>query len=161
MTLMKLESVSLSSANVTEKMVQKHIADDPSILGLGELELIDKERVQPHAGRLDLLLRETETLKPTTLLSGWPNAPPHLAQSDPSFAKQTPCPFLVGVARLGIGMLRPFDFVGHLLQQPVRHPAVKPQRVDLHRDRLVYLAYRPLRIFPPDASGLPERETDG
>ncbi len=60
---MKLESVSLSSADVTEKMVQKHIADDPSILGLGELELIDMERVQPHAGRLDLLLRETETLK--------------------------------------------------------------------------------------------------
>jgi len=60
---MKLEPISLSLANVTEKMLQKQIADDPSILGLGELELIDKERVQPHAGRLDLLLRETETLK--------------------------------------------------------------------------------------------------
>jgi hypothetical protein len=64
MNLIKLESASLSSANVTEKMVQKHIADDPSILGLGDdLELIDKERIQPHAGRLDLLLREPETLK--------------------------------------------------------------------------------------------------
>ena len=30
---MKLEPVSLSSANVTEKMVQEQIADDPSILG--------------------------------------------------------------------------------------------------------------------------------
>ena len=63
MALVNLESVSLSSANVTEKMVQKQIADDPSILGLGDLELIDKERIQPHAGRLDLLLRETEILK--------------------------------------------------------------------------------------------------
>src|SRR5688500_5538952 len=38
MPLMKLEPVSLSSANVTEKMVQEQIADDPSILGLGKLE---------------------------------------------------------------------------------------------------------------------------
>src|SRR4051812_38620906 len=63
MPLMKLESVSLSSANVTEKMVQEQIADDPSILGLGKLELRDKERIQARAGRLDLLLQDPETLK--------------------------------------------------------------------------------------------------
>jgi hypothetical protein len=33
----------------------------PSILGLGELVLRDKERVQPRAGRLDLLLQDPET----------------------------------------------------------------------------------------------------
>lgn len=64
MPFIKLDPVSLDSVNVTEKMVQKQIEDDPSILGLGgELELIDKERRQPKAGRLDLLLRDTETLK--------------------------------------------------------------------------------------------------
>jgi predicted transport protein len=63
MTLMKLEPVTLGSVDVTEKMVQKQIADDPSILGLGELELIDVERIQSRAGRLDLLLRDPETLK--------------------------------------------------------------------------------------------------
>jgi hypothetical protein len=63
MPLMKLEPVSLGSANVTEKMVQEQIADDPSILGLGKLELRDKERIQAHAGRLDLLLQDPETLK--------------------------------------------------------------------------------------------------
>src|SRR5437868_453154 len=63
MALMKLEPVSLSKVNVTEKMVQEAIAAQPTILGLGDLELIDKERRQPYAGRLDLLLRETETLK--------------------------------------------------------------------------------------------------
>jgi hypothetical protein len=63
MPLMKLEPVSLSSAGVTEKMVQTQIADDPSILGLGKLELRDKERIQAHAGRLDLLLQDPETLK--------------------------------------------------------------------------------------------------
>ena len=63
MPLTKLEPVSLSSANVTEKMVQEQIADDPSILGLGQLELRDKERIQAQAGRLDLLLQDPETLK--------------------------------------------------------------------------------------------------
>jgi hypothetical protein len=45
----------------TEKWVQKLIADDPSILGLGDLVLRDQERVQPRAGRLDLLLQDRET----------------------------------------------------------------------------------------------------
>jgi len=44
-----------------EKWVQKLIADDPSVLGLGDLVLRDKERSQPRAGRLDLLLQDPET----------------------------------------------------------------------------------------------------
>lgn len=44
-----------------EKWVQKLIADDPSVLQLGDLILRDKERIQPHAGRLDLLLQDPET----------------------------------------------------------------------------------------------------
>jgi predicted transport protein len=46
---------------LTEKWVQDRIADDPSILGLGELELRQKERIQPRAGRLDLLLQDPDT----------------------------------------------------------------------------------------------------
>jgi hypothetical protein len=63
MDLITLEPVRLDSVNVTEKMVQERIADDPSILGLGELELRDVERIHAHAGRLDLLLQHPETLK--------------------------------------------------------------------------------------------------
>lgn len=44
-----------------ERWVQQRIADDPSILHLGDLVLKDRERVQPHAGRLDLLLQDPET----------------------------------------------------------------------------------------------------
>jgi len=44
-----------------EKWVQKRIADDPSILGLGDLILKDKERIQPRTGRLDLLLQDADT----------------------------------------------------------------------------------------------------
>jgi hypothetical protein len=61
---MKLESVSLKrSEAINEKWVQQQIADDPSILGLGDLILKDKERMQPNAGRLDLLLQDPDTLK--------------------------------------------------------------------------------------------------
>jgi hypothetical protein len=44
-----------------EKWVQELIAEDPSILGLGDLVLRDKERPQPRAGRLDLLLQDPDT----------------------------------------------------------------------------------------------------
>jgi hypothetical protein len=61
---MKIQPISLRrSEKLTEKWVQEQIADDPSILGLGDLVLKDKERVQPRAGRLDLLLQDPETLK--------------------------------------------------------------------------------------------------
>lgn len=42
----------------TEKWLQNIIAEDPSVLGPGDLVLKDLERLQPRAGRLDLLLQE-------------------------------------------------------------------------------------------------------
>jgi hypothetical protein len=44
-----------------ERWLQARIGDDPSLLGLGDLVLKDKERQQPRAGRLDLLLQDGET----------------------------------------------------------------------------------------------------
>jgi|SRR5215217_645618 len=44
-----------------EKWVQDRIAEDPTILGLGEVVLKDRERGQPKGGRLDLLLQDIET----------------------------------------------------------------------------------------------------
>ena len=45
---------------LNEKWVQEVIASNPEILGLGNLQLKDKERIQPHAGRLDLLLQSDD-----------------------------------------------------------------------------------------------------
>jgi len=57
-----IEKVSIQShPELNERWVQDRIAEDPSILGLGDLILKDKERVQPHAGRLDLLLQDAES----------------------------------------------------------------------------------------------------
>lgn len=47
----------------SENWVQNIIADEPSILGLGDLVLRDRERIQTRAGRLDLLLQDPETYK--------------------------------------------------------------------------------------------------
>jgi predicted transport protein len=47
---------------LNEKWVQEVIATDPSILGLGDLVLIDKERTQSSGGRLDLLFKDVDSL---------------------------------------------------------------------------------------------------
>jgi hypothetical protein len=53
----KYEKVSLvSQSELNEKWIQNLIAEHPSILGLGDLILKDKERLQPRAGRLGLAL---------------------------------------------------------------------------------------------------------
>ena len=59
--IFKPEQISLKEhPEITEKTIQEKIADDPSILGLGDLILKDKERIQPRAGRLDLLFQDPE-----------------------------------------------------------------------------------------------------
>lgn len=59
--LIKPEKISiLNHPTLNEKWVQEIIANDPSILGLGDLILKDKERIQPKAGRLDLLFQDAE-----------------------------------------------------------------------------------------------------
>lgn len=60
--LIRPEKINLSNhPSLNEKWVQEIIASDPSILGLGELILKDKERVHPKAGRLDLLLQDPDS----------------------------------------------------------------------------------------------------
>lgn len=46
-----------------EQWLKNRIIEDPSILGLGELIVKDVERIQPKAGRIDLLLHDPENEK--------------------------------------------------------------------------------------------------
>ncbi len=56
-----LSKISLKShPELTERWVQDRIAENPQMLGLGDVVLKDKERIQPRAGRLDLLLQDAE-----------------------------------------------------------------------------------------------------
>jgi hypothetical protein len=43
-----------------ELWVQARIAENPGMLGLGEVEVKDEQRRQPHAGRLDMLLMDVD-----------------------------------------------------------------------------------------------------
>ena len=59
---LKPEKINLRShPELSEKWVQQRIAEDPTLLGLGELVLKDKERIQPRAGRLDLLFQDVDS----------------------------------------------------------------------------------------------------
>ena len=60
----KHEPVSLKGhPDYDEKWLQDRISEDPTILGLGDLEVRAVELAQPKAGRLDMLLRDPETAK--------------------------------------------------------------------------------------------------
>lgn len=57
----KLSPISIKGhSSLNEKWVQDRIAEDPQILGLGDVILKDRERSQPRAGRLDLLLQDAD-----------------------------------------------------------------------------------------------------
>jgi hypothetical protein len=61
LTFKKPERISLKShPEFNEAWLQDRLADDPSLLGLGDLYLLDRERSQERAGRLDLLLSDPE-----------------------------------------------------------------------------------------------------
>lgn len=58
----KAKPVAMKSHDkLNEKWLQERINDDPSLLGLGDLEVRDVERPQPRAGRLDLLLTDPDS----------------------------------------------------------------------------------------------------
>jgi len=51
---------SLSDCNKDEYWLQDKIYEDPSVLGLADLERVSKEKVQSSGGRLDMLLKNPE-----------------------------------------------------------------------------------------------------
>lgn len=60
----KINTISLKqNRDINEAWIQEIIAQDPSIIGLGDVVLRDRERQQPKAGRLDMLLQDLETNK--------------------------------------------------------------------------------------------------
>lgn len=64
MNYVKPEKINLRNhPTLDERWIQNLLAEDPSILGLGDLVFRDRERVQPRAGRLDLLLQDPDSLR--------------------------------------------------------------------------------------------------
>ena len=64
MEYVKPEVISLKNSNeFNEKWLQARIEEDPSIIGLGELEFRDTEKIQVGGGRLDTILYDPEDKK--------------------------------------------------------------------------------------------------
>ncbi|HMO96584.1 MAG TPA: hypothetical protein PKD27_10730 [Tepidiformaceae bacterium] len=60
----KLRKVSIRDhPALRESWVQERIAEDPAMLGLGDVVVRDKERIHQGAGRLDLLLQELDGVR--------------------------------------------------------------------------------------------------
>ena len=58
--LKKLAPVEMRSLGLDERWLQQRIVDDPTLLGLGELEIASREHRQPVGGRIDFLMRDAE-----------------------------------------------------------------------------------------------------
>ncbi len=59
--LIKMERLSLkNNPLVKEDLIQNFIFSDPAVLGLGDLTPIQREKVQPSGGRLDILLADDD-----------------------------------------------------------------------------------------------------
>lgn len=58
--LKKIKPVQLRSIGLDEKWLQDRIAEDPSLLGLGELDVIRKEKRPAAGGRIDFLLDNSD-----------------------------------------------------------------------------------------------------
>lgn len=56
-----LQKASLAEYGLSEKHIENEIVKNPSILGLGDLVLIERQRTQPTNGRLDLLLQDPDS----------------------------------------------------------------------------------------------------
>jgi len=62
--LIRPEKIKLKNhPSLNESWLQDVIAKNPEIIGLGDLVLKDKERIQPRAGRLDILFQDPELSK--------------------------------------------------------------------------------------------------
>ena len=59
MALVTMEKISLkNNPNIKEDLIQDFIYNNSSVLGLGDLSPIQREKIQPSGGRLDLLLAD-------------------------------------------------------------------------------------------------------
>ena len=60
MTIVKGTRVSLRSMNIDETYLENLICSDTTVLGLGDLRVVERQRRQKNAGRLDLLLEDAD-----------------------------------------------------------------------------------------------------
>jgi hypothetical protein len=68
--LKKSTPVLLRAVGLDERWLQDRIKDDPSLLGLGDLEIVSREHRQPIGGRIDFLMRNSESYYEVEIMLG-------------------------------------------------------------------------------------------
>ena len=69
--LISAEKISLKNhPEIKEDAIQQFIFDNPTVLGLGDIQPIRREKIQPSGGRLDLLLGDDETRYEVEIMLG-------------------------------------------------------------------------------------------
>src|SRR5436190_6515680 len=57
----KAKVISLAEAGLDERWLQERILEDPTLLGLGDVCVVQRERKQSPGGRIDFLMSDPET----------------------------------------------------------------------------------------------------
>lgn len=84
MVLKTLEKIKLkNNPDINEDMIQKFIFDDPAVLdlGVGDLTAIQREKIQPAGGRLDLLLADDDGNRYEVEIQLGPTDPSHIIRT--------------------------------------------------------------------------------
>ena len=69
--LIAAEKISLKNhPEIKEDAIQQFIFDNPAVVGLGDIQPIRREKIQPSGGRLDLLLGDDETRYEVEIMLG-------------------------------------------------------------------------------------------
>lgn len=82
MELKTLNKIQLkNNPDINEDMIQKFIFDDPTVLGLGDLTAIQREKIQPAGGRLDILLADDSGNRYEVEIQLGPTDPSHIIRT--------------------------------------------------------------------------------
>ena len=82
MALKTLEKIPLkNNPKINEDMIQEFIFNDPSVLGLGDLSAVQREKIQPLGGRLDILLQDDDQNRYEVEIQLGPTDPSHIIRT--------------------------------------------------------------------------------
>ena len=82
MVLKTLERIRLkNNPKINEDMIQEFISKDPSVLGLGDLTTVKREKIQPLGGRLDILLQDDDQNRYEVEVQLGPTDPSHIIRT--------------------------------------------------------------------------------
>ncbi len=110
---------------------------------------LKRRAVRDEMVRADLMRTTINGRINTTALSRSPTAARYPGELDPDRVQTSSLALGVALSRHGVAMLGTLELLRRSLQQLPRRTQVQPPERDQRRHRRVHLAFRQLRVFPP------------